>query len=117
MNHRKLNHLKALQSLGFKASQFNRLRQIENLAHWRAENYANGKIGSQPFGEKEWEMVEFEVIKALKKLNPSLPDSFFVNADPRGYALKIDNEKATIPQGMHTDWGGYGILAPDPNDF
>lgn len=42
---------------------------------------------------------------------------FFVNTDPRGYALKIDND---TPEGkalieavkLHTDWGGYGILSP-----
>lgn len=46
----------------------------------------------------------------------------FVNRDPRGYALKIDDEwLRTIPteamrqrfSPLHRDWGGYGILAPD----
>jgi hypothetical protein len=44
----------------------------------------------------------------------------FVNFDPRGYALKIKAEwinkqyeesKGTFR--IYTDWGGYGILAPD----
>ena len=38
----------------------------------------------------------------------------FLNGDPRGYALKV---RADWMEGnktdLHTDWGGYGILAPD----
>lgn len=49
----------------------------------------------------------------------------FVNRDPRGYALKLDNEggswfkgwqEAQFKQGLpelHHDWGQYGIIAPD----
>jgi len=56
----------------------------------------------------------------------------FVNRDPRGYALKIDDEwmrvhswtlnksnrhtngSGSIPAArLHRDWGGYGIIAPD----
>jgi len=45
----------------------------------------------------------------------------FVNLDPRGYALKIDEkwmrEKGGAIQAngrrIHTDWGGYGIISPD----
>lgn len=45
----------------------------------------------------------------------------FVNLDPRGYALKVDaNWLRTLPEemrgrfaGLHRDWGGYGILAPE----
>lgn len=62
--------------------------------------------------------------------------SVFLNSDPRGYALKIDDAwlnsqrenwdrmiakkgKRAIGAaywallGLHRDWGGYGILAPD----
>ncbi len=50
----------------------------------------------------------------------------FINRDPRGYALKIedswmremrDNPKtvhlAVAFVALHRDWGGYGILAPE----
>lgn len=48
----------------------------------------------------------------------------FVNRDPRGYALKIDSDSqwfrdwqlqrvADRKPCLHTDMGGYGILAPD----
>lgn len=42
----------------------------------------------------------------------TIPEGFFWNLDPRGYALKIDPEKGGVV-GLMTDWGGYGILAPE----
>ena len=40
----------------------------------------------------------------------------FVNLDARGYSLKIDSDYVR-DNGLkvHTDWGGYGILAPEIN--
>jgi hypothetical protein len=37
-------------------------------------------------------------------------DRVWLNQDPRGYALKIDLKEG---ERLHTDWGGYGIIAPD----
>ena len=45
----------------------------------------------------------------------------FVNRDPRGYALKIkddfvreyNHQNSSLGARIYTDWGGYGILAPD----
>lgn len=44
----------------------------------------------------------------------------FLNRDPRGYALKIDDEWMRERSHGHpshnelpTDWGGYGLIAPD----
>ena len=38
----------------------------------------------------------------------------FINRDPRGYALKIDDEWMREHNAeLHRDWGGYGILAPE----
>jgi hypothetical protein len=34
----------------------------------------------------------------------------WLNQDPRGYALKVDLING---ERLHTDWGGYGIIAPD----
>ncbi len=36
---------------------------------------------------------------------------FFINRDPRGYALKLDVPGERLE--MHRDFGGYYILAPD----
>ena len=108
-NHKKWkkNHLLALEKLGFKASQFNRLRQLENIANFNAALYCNGDLDGEAY-EKRKEGV----IRAIKKLHGgTLPDGFFVNSDPRGYALKIESEN--LPEGIDRDWGGYGILAPE----
>jgi hypothetical protein len=56
----------------------------------------------------------------LKKVNALLGNRIvpiFVNRDPRGYALKIDDKwMHKHPKfRLHTDLGGYGILAPDLN--
>ncbi len=36
----------------------------------------------------------------------------FVNGDPRGYALKIE-DSAARDLDIHRDMGGYGIICPD----
>ena len=61
-------------------------------------------------------------------LNGAPLHGLFVNGDPRGYAVKIEARRYPVdprsggsgvvvargwPVGMLTDWGGYGILAPD----
>ena len=38
------------------------------------------------------------------------PLGLIINGDPRGYALKIEPEYSND---LHTDWGGYGIVAGD----
>ena len=41
-------------------------------------------------------------------------EGFIYNKDPRGYALKLNDEwTRTHAPHIHRDWGGYGILAPD----
>ena len=51
-----------------------------------------------------------------KSLLPNVP-GLFINGDPRGYALKIHvketQELRDKDINLYTDWGGYGILAPE----
>jgi hypothetical protein len=49
----------------------------------------------------------------IRNQPPTVP--VFLNRDPRGYALKIDDEwmRAHPQFRLHTDWGGYGIIAPE----
>ena len=88
------------------------LRKIETTAHRAAEAYCNGEIDMDG-----WERVRESTTTAAKKaFGGTLPEGFFVNGDPRGYALKIRGPEAgrpgfPIPDGMVTDWGGNGILA------
>jgi hypothetical protein len=58
--------------------------------------------------EKFFEDILNEVDKILSFRSKGV--EVFINYDPRGYAFKIKNAK-----GMQicTDWGGYGIIAPD----
>lgn len=105
-----------------------KLRRIESAAHDAATAQCNGeRYGSQPYREDpeelpdgacgEWDnfcdYVRAEVVKVFGGI---VPAGFHFNQDPRGYALKLDSDKATIPQGMETDWGGYGLLAAEIND-
>lgn len=100
----KERHIDALKSIGFTGS-FLSLRRLEERAHRLAERYCNEEMP-----EGEYEREEDSIIKGVTKLfGGQLPQSFFVNSDPRGFALKVN----PCPEGMHRDWGGYGILAPD----
>jgi hypothetical protein len=102
-------HMEALYTLGpdFSFTKWNELRRIEMTAHRRAEQYCNGEITEEQSDASD-KRIEKRIIKVFGKI----PDGFFLNGDPRGYALKLDNEKVTIPDGMHKDWGGYGIICP-----
>lgn len=92
-----------------------------SVALWNAEREAtrdsvyrcNGNLS-----EEQWDVTVNIASERVKVVFGKLPPGFFVNGDPRGYALKINNDK---PEGhalieavkLHTDWGGYGILSPE----
>lgn len=65
-----------------------------------------------------WESFTEGIEEDVEKLfGGRLPNGFFVNGDPRGCALKLDNEteeqRALIEKcGLQRDMGGYGLLAP-----
>jgi hypothetical protein len=107
------NHHKALETLRAPGVTTNgldlwrKLCRVESAAHLVATHYCNGAVDGD-----HWEMIKEDTRAKVARIFGKLPDGFFVNGDPRGYALKLDNEKVTIPEGMHKDWGGYGILAP-----
>lgn len=92
-----------------------KLRRIETSLEKPMVAYCNGEIDYQ-----EVDKIKGQAWTRLVKLLGVSPhyDAIFINTDPRGYALKIDNETesgaALIKQhGIYTDFGGYGILAPD----
>lgn len=98
-----------------------RLRRIEAIAHDATTAQCNGeRYGSQPYREDDESGespldVFFDGIRSdvAKVFGGTLPTGFMINHDTRGYALKLDSDKTTIPHGLETDWGGYGILAAD----
>ena len=56
--------------------------------------------------------------KVCKILNvPIESDRIFFNGDPRGYALKLTSRYTRYLRScninIHSDLGGYGIIAPD----
>lgn len=70
----------------------------------------------------EWAQEQFaivskrasETLSEYCRFNRKLQKELYFNRDPRGYALKI--EANDLGYGIWTDWGGYGIVAPDPQD-
>jgi hypothetical protein len=84
---------------------------LENKAHRLAEDYCN-----KPLPEGYVEKAEASILKSLDRIlgykKAGIP--VFVNLDPRGYALKVDDaymrsKNLDLPR----DMGGYGLLAPD----
>ena len=106
----------------------NKLRKLEALASIEttaqcngyyieptAEDYRNGNFeklrikmnddGTCPDSDAKLDQIEKEV----KKLFKGTLNGFFINYDPRGYALKIKAEKCPLS----ADFGGYYILSPE----
>lgn len=100
-----------------------KLGEIERLAHAGATAYCNGesiRLSWPLFGVREydfrndenaWDSLRSVVTDCVRRIFGHVPAGFAVNGDARGYALKIDPDAATVPAGMHTDWGRNGILA------
>ncbi|QGH73415.1 MAG: hypothetical protein [Podoviridae sp. cty5g4] len=88
-----------------------KLRQLEIKGHKIAIALCNGEIASDE--------IEVESDKVLNKVDSllgfrAMAVPVFLNLDPRGYALKINDEWMRESQcKLHRDMGGYGILAPD----
>lgn len=64
--------------------------------------------------ERQYEKAEQQLDKIENEVRKLLPNAktFFINRDPRGYALKLKEEERTA-LGMWSDFGGYGIIAPE----
>ncbi len=56
-------------------------------------------------------VIDFASIRSTKG---NAPIPVFINRDPRGYALKINDEWMRANNAkLETDWGGYGLIAPE----
>lgn len=115
-----------------------KLRRIETVAHRAATDYCNGTpchaVAGRVFhfgnNETDWDDFCGIIEKRAGKLlgESELKDSgFFVNGDARGYTLKLSDdwtrrvnaawrELGNPELQIHTDMGGYGILAPELDD-
>jgi hypothetical protein len=102
-----------------------KLRRIQTAIDRPILDYTNGENGVTI------EKLDVETDKALARVRKLLfgteqvnggQPQLFINRDPRGHALKADDVwvrnwnqsryAAKLPA-LHTDMGGYGILAPD----
>ena len=96
-----------------------KLRRLEAKASRITTDYCNGDFDAGENGEK----LDAALDAILAKVNAILGNNpedllravpVFVNGDPRGYALKIDDVWMHNKQPrLCRDWGGYGILAPE----
>ncbi len=88
------------------------LWKLEKEAHKLAEDYSNGLLESD-----QWELETDKIAGKVQELFNNKLKGFFVNGDPRGYALKInDDVMRDTPYsniGLDRDWGGYGLLSPE----
>lgn len=95
-----------------------RLRTLERQAHALAESACNGDHYAT-FQDRDYDLwddeshdaLECAIILEAERILGRTVEGLFWNGDPRGYALKIEPEHT--PPDMHTDFGGYGILAPE----
>lgn len=94
-----------------------KLRRIEAQATQVSERLCNGEI-AQDGADVRYRAIAKRLGLLLVPSHSLAADMIHINRDPRGYALKLDdewtrewNKTAAIP--IQTDWGQYGILAPD----
>ena len=88
-----------------------KLRRIESMAHKLMENQCNGDtIATDEQQQKEEQEFLNSVNELLDFRKQKIP--VFLNGDPRGYILKIEDDFCKDKK-IHRDMGGYGIIAPD----
>lgn len=90
-----------------------KLRRLEQKAHRLTVDYCNGANNVTSDNSDVKALPILTAVDALLQFNAqAIP--VFINYDARGYALKISDtwmREHHVP--LHTDMGGYGILAPD----
>ncbi len=106
----------ALRKLGAENPEIaaKEIDRIERRHHRKALDYCNEP--QTDYWLEFWNTQKRMDLYAIRALLPFIEDgALFVNQDPRGYAIKLDNEtetgRAAIElSGCVTDWGGYGLL-------
>jgi len=91
------------------------LHRLETRVHRENEDDCNGTNGLTERQEIARDKRRFNT---YQNLLPGVT-GLFINGDPRGYSLKLHvKETQELRQKdiyLMSDWGGYGILAPDFN--
>ena len=106
-------HLQTLSALSgdpnagpYRFDLYSKLKRLEVRANRISTAECNGEI-LEEIADKKLDAIRKKVAELLPNLT-----TFFINGDPRGYSLKVKESEAKF-LGMYTDWGGYGILAPE----
>jgi len=118
LKHRQ-RHLEGLQRLGYTKNSLHAIKRLETEANRIQTADANGELT-----EVEASDADMRISNRVAVLfGGKLPKGFFINGDPRGYALKLDPEAWKVSDNAqenyeampikYTDWGGYMILAPE----
>ena len=88
-----------------------KVHRLENKAHRMAEDYCNGVV-TEEFQDRQEGSIMKSLDRVLNYTKQGVP--VFFNGDPRGYALKIEDDYVREHNlEIHRDWGGYGIIAPE----
>ncbi len=86
-----------------------KVRRIEAAAHRHAERMCSEEGYYNRWTDEHGDDIrDTQLERRLRKLLGS--ERAWLNGDPRGYALKVDLAEG---ERLHTDWGGYGIIAPE----
>lgn len=101
------SHMTELYKLGYKATTLKPLLNLERKANKWATDECNG---TREYTEKQWQNLQNQVLNLFT--DNLLDYGFFINRDPRGYALKLKDGANKI---SYQDWGRYEILAPEFN--
>ena len=111
---------KKLRRLELKASHATTSLCNTNTLHLLELNRFTGYDVEQATEEQQ-DLFFDKIRKSIYKiLGEKSKEALLINFDPRGYALKLKSEfvKNEFAKGnnIYTDWGSYGILAPDFNN-
>ncbi len=96
-----------------------KLRRLEAKASRITTDYCNGDFDDGESGEKLDAALDSILAKVNAILgNTGIPSEIpvFINRDPRGYAIKIEDDWVRAnyeSKPIFRDWGGYGIIAPE----
>lgn len=98
---------------------YQKLKRIEATAQRYAERSCNGELTTEEeerADDRTRKQVE-ELLPRLKNFAHNPRSAFFINGDPRGYALKVQEgiceHLRALGLSTYTDFGGYFILAPE----
>lgn len=112
-----LRHVFRLQRIFPKAKDligaelYRRLHRLEAEAHSFAERCCNEDIPEEKQTRKDKSILDrLDAVLGFRAAGVPV----FLNGDPRGYAIKIDDAYVKA-HGLEIerDWGGYGIVCPE----